>query len=216
MLDNECKIPNVYMKHISFYTTIHQNQSFAQQAYFHFRPSSLQEKSRLITSYICKIVEKSFLRFFLDLKAKVSVKYLRYGQFLNSLIVPLICTLFLVLKRWMLLPPWKNRVEFNLNFFRVTNWKKAGFHKVNQKKNRCLPRKESGWLLLYIFSSSWPRKSQMTPSKSIFRVQIKGATDFDLILTILMRTTKVIFVCGYQRLYLSFILLCDISDMIYS
>ena len=32
---------------------------------------------------------------------------------------PLIWTLFLVLKRWVLLPAWKNRVEFNLNFFRV-------------------------------------------------------------------------------------------------
>ena len=51
LLDDNCEIPKVYMKHTSFYT-IHQNQSFAQQAYFHFhfRPSSLQEKSRLITS----------------------------------------------------------------------------------------------------------------------------------------------------------------------
>ena len=50
------------------------------------------------------------------------------------MLAPLICTLFLVLKRWVLLPPWKKRVEFNLNFFRVSTWEKARFHKINQKK----------------------------------------------------------------------------------
>ena len=38
-------------------------------------------------------------------------------------------------KRWVFLLPWKNRVVFNLNFFKGGNLKKkAGYRKVNQKK----------------------------------------------------------------------------------
>ena len=48
-----------------------------------------------------------------------------YNILLNTrqlIFAPLICTLFLVLKIWVLLPPWKNRGEFNMNFFRVATW----------------------------------------------------------------------------------------------
>ena len=45
----------------------------------------------------------------------------------------------------------KNRVEFNLNFFRVATWEKSGFHKVN-KKNRVAAQKKI-WVVatLYFF-----------------------------------------------------------------
>ena len=46
------------------------------------------------------------------------------------MIAPLICTLFFVLKRWVLLPPRKKQ----RSTFRVATKKTAGFHMVNKKK----------------------------------------------------------------------------------
>ena len=67
----------------------------------------------------------------------------------------------------------KKRVEFNLNFFRVATWGKAGFQKVN-KKNRVAAEKKSWWMLPNIFSSSCPRKSQVAPSNHFSRCRLKG------------------------------------------
>jgi hypothetical protein len=48
----------------------------------------------------------------------------------------------------------------------------------SEKKSGASPEKNLGgcYLLPYIFSSLCPRKSQVAPSKSLFRVQIKGTT----------------------------------------
>jgi hypothetical protein len=40
----------------------------------------------------------------------------------------------------------KNRVELNLNFFRVAVWKKTGFYKVNEGKN-WVPAQKKIWLV---------------------------------------------------------------------
>ena len=71
----------------------------------------------------------------------------------------------------------KNKVEFYLNFFRVATWEKAGFHKVNQKnKSGACPEKNLSRVVATLYYiSSCPRKSQVAPSKSLFRVQIKWA-----------------------------------------
>ena len=68
------------------------------------------------------------------------------------------------------------KIKFNLIFLQGDNLTKAGFHKVNQKKNRVpAQKKKSGWLLPYNFSRSCPKKSQVAPTKSLSRVQIKQA-----------------------------------------
>ena len=59
--------------------------------------------------------------------------------------------------------PEKNRVELNLNFFRVATLEKAEFHNVN----RVLAQKKI-WVIA-IFSSSCPRKTHVAPSKSHLR-----------------------------------------------
>ena len=109
------------------------SERFEQQLHSSNWQRLLSDHFNLILCSWISIIDFSFSIYFLVLLTTyLCTSALQLGQLLLS-ITPLICTLFLVLKRWVLLKK-----------IRVAILEKAGFQNVNQKKMGVMSCKISG------------------------------------------------------------------------
>ena len=77
-----------------------------------------------------------------------------FAKITEHIFVHLFFTLFLVLKRWVLLPPW---IEFNLNFFRVHgNLRKSWVSKGRSEKKNWVPAQKKIWLVVDLIFKFMP------------------------------------------------------------